>query len=191
METSATPILWPLIAGAVIILANAFFVIFEFAIVTVRRGQIERLAEAGNRNAGLVSRMLRRSRLGHRRVAGRHHDGFDSARRGGRRAAAPAAFAHPGTTVRPGAVPRAPLHGPGDGAGVPAAVVCPDGDRRADPENNRPALPGAKPAGRGAPHDDLRTHRHAAGLAGGSIDGAGAEAVGGRRTNRRSRHSFA
>ena len=59
METSDTSILWPLIAGAVIILANAFFVLFEFAIVTVRRGQIERLAEAGNRNAGLFSHMLR------------------------------------------------------------------------------------------------------------------------------------
>ena len=43
----------------------------------------------------------------------------------------------------------------------------------------------------GAPHDDLRTHRYAAGLAGGSIDGAGAEAVGRRRANRRSRHPFA
>src|SRR5512137_318627 len=59
METSATSILWPIAAGAVIVLANAFFVLFEFAIVTVRRGQIERLAEKGNRNAGLVSHMLR------------------------------------------------------------------------------------------------------------------------------------
>jgi CBS domain containing-hemolysin-like protein len=59
METSDTSILWPIVAGAVIVLANAFFVLFEFAIVTVRRGQIERLAEAGNRNAGLISHMLR------------------------------------------------------------------------------------------------------------------------------------
>ena len=57
-ESNGTSMLWPLIAGAVIILTNAFFVLFEFAIVTVRRGQIERLAEAGNRNAGLVSHML-------------------------------------------------------------------------------------------------------------------------------------
>ena len=58
-ESNTTSILWPLVAGAVIILANAFFVIFEFAIVTVRRGQIERLAGEGNRNAKLVSNMLR------------------------------------------------------------------------------------------------------------------------------------
>jgi CBS domain containing-hemolysin-like protein len=42
-----------------IILANAFFVTVEFAIVTVRRGQIERLAEEGNTSARQVSRLLR------------------------------------------------------------------------------------------------------------------------------------
>ena len=42
-----------------IILTNAFFVTVEFAIVTVRRGQIDRLAEEGNGSARQVSRLLR------------------------------------------------------------------------------------------------------------------------------------
>ena len=52
-------LLWPILGGLFIVLANAFFVTVEFAIVTVRRGQIERLTEAGDRNAGLMARMLR------------------------------------------------------------------------------------------------------------------------------------
>jgi len=52
------PIVWPLIGAAVIILANAFFVTVEFAIVTVRKGQMERLAEKGDASAHLTARML-------------------------------------------------------------------------------------------------------------------------------------
>jgi len=51
-------ILWPILAGLIIILANAFFVAVEFAIVTVRRGQMERLSEDENKNATLMLRML-------------------------------------------------------------------------------------------------------------------------------------
>jgi CBS domain containing-hemolysin-like protein len=58
METPQTPILWPLLGGILIILANAFFVTVEFALVTVRRGQMERLADEGNAGAGRVVRML-------------------------------------------------------------------------------------------------------------------------------------
>jgi CBS domain containing-hemolysin-like protein len=58
METSNTSILWPLLGGLVIVLANAFFVTVEFALVTVRRGQMERLADEGNAGARRVVRML-------------------------------------------------------------------------------------------------------------------------------------
>lgn len=58
METTDTAILWPLLGGLVIILANAFFVIVEFALVTVRRGQMERLADEGNTGAKRVVKML-------------------------------------------------------------------------------------------------------------------------------------
>ena len=51
-------VLWPLIGGVLIVLANAFFVTVEFAVVTVRRGQMESLAEEGNPNAQRVLRML-------------------------------------------------------------------------------------------------------------------------------------
>ena len=85
--TFGTPILWPILAGVLIILTNAFFVTVEFAIVTVRRGQIERLAEEGNRSAGR-SPPAARPGLGHRRLAGRHHGGLDPARHCGRGTAA-------------------------------------------------------------------------------------------------------
>lgn len=58
METDQLNVLGPLLAGVIIVLVNAFFVLFEFAIVTVRRGQIERQAEEGNSNAKMVSHML-------------------------------------------------------------------------------------------------------------------------------------
>lgn len=58
MEAAETNALGPLLAGIVIVLVNAFFVLVEFAIVTVRRGQIDHQAEAGNSNAQMVSRML-------------------------------------------------------------------------------------------------------------------------------------
>lgn len=59
METAQTPILWPILAGLLIILTNAFFVAVEFAVVTVRRGQMERLAQEGNAGARTMLRMLR------------------------------------------------------------------------------------------------------------------------------------
>ncbi len=59
METSSSSILWPILAGLLIILTNAFFVTVEFAIVTVRRGQMERLADDGDANARRVTRLLR------------------------------------------------------------------------------------------------------------------------------------
>ncbi len=59
MPTQQGEILWPILGGLFIILTNAFFVTVEFAIVTVRRGQIERLAEEGNASARQVSRLLR------------------------------------------------------------------------------------------------------------------------------------
>jgi CBS domain containing-hemolysin-like protein len=51
-------LLWPILGGVLIILTNAFFVTVEFAIVTVRRGQMERMAEAGNGAARQVTRLL-------------------------------------------------------------------------------------------------------------------------------------
>jgi CBS domain containing-hemolysin-like protein len=51
-------LLWPILGGVLIILANAFFVTVEFAIVTVRRGQMDRLAEEGNAAARQVTRLL-------------------------------------------------------------------------------------------------------------------------------------
>jgi CBS domain containing-hemolysin-like protein len=56
--TAQPDVLWPLIGGLLIVLTNAFFVTVEFAVVTVRRGQMEGLAEEGNTNAGRVVRML-------------------------------------------------------------------------------------------------------------------------------------
>jgi CBS domain containing-hemolysin-like protein len=58
-ESAHPSILWPLIGGLLIVLTNAFFVTVEFAVVTVRRGQIETLAESSNFAARLVLRMLR------------------------------------------------------------------------------------------------------------------------------------
>jgi CBS domain containing-hemolysin-like protein len=51
--------LWPILAGLLVVLANAFFVTVEFAVVTVRRSQLGRLEEEGNANARLVLRLLR------------------------------------------------------------------------------------------------------------------------------------
>src|SRR5512144_772863 len=51
-------VLWPILGGVLIILANAFFVTVEFAIVTVRRGQMDRMAEEGNAAARKVTRLL-------------------------------------------------------------------------------------------------------------------------------------
>lgn len=58
MDAPSTNVLWPIVAGLLIILANAFFVTVEFAIVTVRRGQVERMTDEGNANARQVARLL-------------------------------------------------------------------------------------------------------------------------------------
>jgi CBS domain containing-hemolysin-like protein len=52
-------IIWPLLAGLLVVLANAFFVTVEFAIVTVRRTQLARLEEQGDASAHLALRLLR------------------------------------------------------------------------------------------------------------------------------------
>lgn len=58
METGQPNVIWPLLGGVVIVLANAFFVTVEFALVTARRGQMERLSEEGNTGARRVVNML-------------------------------------------------------------------------------------------------------------------------------------
>ena len=45
MPHDQSNLLWPILGGLLIILANAFFVTVEFAIVTVRRGQMERMKQ--------------------------------------------------------------------------------------------------------------------------------------------------
>jgi CBS domain containing-hemolysin-like protein len=47
-----------LFAALLLLLGNAFFVAAEFAVISVRRSQVEPLAEAGNRRAGSVLRSL-------------------------------------------------------------------------------------------------------------------------------------
>lgn len=59
MNSQSPAVFWPILAGMFIILANAFFVTVEFAVVTVRRGQMERLADEGNADARRVARLLR------------------------------------------------------------------------------------------------------------------------------------
>lgn len=46
-QAAQPSIVWPLLAGLLIVLASAFFVTVEFAVVTVRRGQVEHLAAEG------------------------------------------------------------------------------------------------------------------------------------------------
>ena len=58
-QVAQQTILWPILAGLLVILANAFFVTVEFAVVTVRRTQLGRLEEEGNASARLVLRLLR------------------------------------------------------------------------------------------------------------------------------------
>ena len=50
VTTILTALVGPLLL-LVLVLANAFFVLGEFALITVERGRVERLAEAGNRRA--------------------------------------------------------------------------------------------------------------------------------------------
>ncbi len=56
--TAEGSVLWPILAGLLIIITNGFFVCVEFALVTVRRGHIEGLAGAGNGRARRVARLL-------------------------------------------------------------------------------------------------------------------------------------
>jgi CBS domain containing-hemolysin-like protein len=58
-QTVHQTILWPILAGLLVVLANAFFVTVEFAVVTVRRAQLDRLEKEGNANARLVMRLTR------------------------------------------------------------------------------------------------------------------------------------
>ena len=58
-ESAQPSVLGPIIAGVLVVLANAFFVTVEFAVVTVRRGQMESLAAEGNGGARLVAQMLK------------------------------------------------------------------------------------------------------------------------------------
>jgi CBS domain containing-hemolysin-like protein len=58
-QVATSIIIWPLLAGLLVVLANAFFVTVEFAVVTVRRTQLARLEEQGDASARLVLRLLR------------------------------------------------------------------------------------------------------------------------------------
>jgi CBS domain containing-hemolysin-like protein len=58
MESNGNRILWPILASVLIILTNAFFVMVEFAVVTVRKGQMDRLADEGHAGAAAASRLL-------------------------------------------------------------------------------------------------------------------------------------
>jgi CBS domain containing-hemolysin-like protein len=55
---SSPPLVWPLIAGAVILLANGFFVAVEFALVASRRSRLEEAAAKGSRAASVVLHLL-------------------------------------------------------------------------------------------------------------------------------------
>jgi magnesium and cobalt exporter, CNNM family len=57
-ETAHQAVLWPILAGLLVVMANAFFVTVEFAVVTVRRTQVGRLEKQGNASARLVMRLL-------------------------------------------------------------------------------------------------------------------------------------
>ena len=191
METSNTSILWPIIAGAVIILANAFFVLFEFAIVTVRRGQIERLATEGNGNAKLVSHMLRDPDMA---IAGSQVGITMASVLLGIVAEEPLRVLLSPLLAR--LFGQVPLLAPLSTALATVLVflllsfiLMVIGEQT--PKTVALRYPGAKRPGRCAPHDDLRKYHQAAGLASGSIHGAGAETAGSRRSDRRSRHPFA
>ena len=128
-ESHPTSILWPIVVGAAIILANAFFVLFEFAIVTVRRGQIEHLAEMGNRNAGLISHMLRDPDWA---IAGSQVGITMASVLLGVVAEEPLRLLLSPILAQlfgQSTVPRAPVHRAGNDTDFFAAVVHPDGDR--------------------------------------------------------------
>lgn len=57
-ETFSSPLVWPLLVGVVILLANGVFVAVEFALVTARRSRLEEEASKGSRAATIVLRLL-------------------------------------------------------------------------------------------------------------------------------------
>ena len=57
-STGSISLTWALIAGLIILLANAFFVAVEFALITSRRTRLEQAAERGSRPAHIVLKML-------------------------------------------------------------------------------------------------------------------------------------
>lgn len=57
-ESLSSPLVWPLVAGVIIVLANGFFVAVEFALVASRRAQLEEAAATGSRAAAIVLRLL-------------------------------------------------------------------------------------------------------------------------------------
>ena len=58
-HAASLPTLWQLGAVVALVVANAFFVAAEFALVSVRRTRIDQLAAEGNHSAGLLQRALR------------------------------------------------------------------------------------------------------------------------------------
>ena len=58
VSASSVNLTWALIAGLIILLANAFFVAVEFALITSRRTRLEQAAEQGSRPAHIVLKML-------------------------------------------------------------------------------------------------------------------------------------
>lgn len=57
-ETFSSPLVWPLVAGMAILVANGFFVAVEFALVASRRTRLEDAAAKGSRAAAIVLRLL-------------------------------------------------------------------------------------------------------------------------------------
>ena len=101
-QVAEPSIIWPLVAGVLIVLANAFFVSVEFAVVTVRRGQVDRLVEQGHGAAVPVQQLLKDPDWAIAAVATGHHGSIDPAGRGGRGAAATSACPGPGSEFSDG-----------------------------------------------------------------------------------------
>lgn len=57
-SASSISLTWALIAGAIILLANGFFVAVEFALITSRRTRLEQFADQGSKPARIVLKML-------------------------------------------------------------------------------------------------------------------------------------
>lgn len=59
MQAHQPNLTWPLISMALIIIANGFFVVVEFALITSRRSRLETMADSGSHPARIVLHMLR------------------------------------------------------------------------------------------------------------------------------------